>query len=270
MDVTVEDRRSATDDALARTVWYRAFGLALQRPTLRSVEWLSSAETARVFRLAAKGLDLGGERRQALETLLAPLADLRSADALAERYDRLFGHTVRGCVCAYETEYGPENAFQQPQQLADIAGYYRAFGLQPDPAVDSRVDHVACECEFMGFLALKEAHFVEASEAANEPDGSEISETLTETRRAARSFLREHLARFGLAFAAKLAEEAGDDFFGRIGRGLALLLELDCERLAIEAGPPTLQLRPEQPDDTPMACGTGDELIQIRRRADFQ
>lgn len=38
--------------------------------------------------------------------------------------------------------------------LADIAGFYRAFGLN---AVGERVDHISVELEFMSFLLIKEA-----------------------------------------------------------------------------------------------------------------
>ena len=58
---------------------------------------------------------------------------------------------------AFETEYGAGAAFRQPQELADIAGTCLAFDLEPPEGGDERVDHAACECEFMGFLARKEA-----------------------------------------------------------------------------------------------------------------
>ena len=93
------------------------------------------------------------------------LDDPGRADASRQAYWRLFGHTTRGLICACETEYGPDNGFHQPQQLADIAGYYLAFGLRPLAAGDVRADHIACECEFMDFLSRKEARLLDRTGA---------------------------------------------------------------------------------------------------------
>ena len=177
---------------------------------------------------------------------------------------RLFGHS-RGLVCPFETEYGPDGAFRQPQELADIAGYYLAFGLRPSEGADERVDHAACECEFMEFLARKEAFALSAWQAAS--DGPESAEWLDTIQGAARRFLREHLGRFGRAFASLLMKEDPEGFHGALGAVLFRFLGKECQRFGLPAGPPTLELRPPLTDDTPMACGRPEtELIQIQRR----
>ena len=191
---------------------------------------------------------------------LASLA-VPGAETLAATFWRLFGHTTRGLICACETEYGPDNGFHQPQQLADIAGYYLAFGLRPVLATDARADHIACECEFMDFLSRKQAHLVDRLES-----GADVSETLEVTELAERSFLRDHLGRFGRAFAARVAAEDGDGYFGALGRLLIAFVDAECARVGVDAGPVDLMVRPEERDETPMACGTADELIQIQRR----
>ncbi len=57
----------------------------------------------------------------------------------------------------YETEYTTPDALYKAHQLADIAGFYRAFGLEMSTENRERPDHLAAELEFMHFLALKEA-----------------------------------------------------------------------------------------------------------------
>jgi TorA maturation chaperone TorD len=214
--------------------------------------------------------------RLAAEPLLKAaraFADSVPADAagLTAPHARLFGHS-QGLVCPFETEYGSGGSFRQPQELADIAGFYLAFGLRASAGADERADHVACECEFMGFLARKEA-FVLAS--TREPDGigaSEAEEMQDVVLRAAAGFLRDHLARFGLAFATRLVKESGGGFFGALGGVLIGLLHFECERLGVPAGAPTLQVRPPALDDVPMGCGTacgaetGPIPIEIRGR----
>lgn len=57
----------------------------------------------------------------------------------------------------YETECGLPDAYRQAQEMADIAGFYRAFGFTVGGPVRERPDHAAVELEFMHVLALKEA-----------------------------------------------------------------------------------------------------------------
>ena len=70
-------------------------------------------------------------------------------------------HRPRGTITPYETEYGNEALFQQPQELGDLMGFYRAFGLAMKQDRRERADHISCECEFLMFLALKEAYALE-------------------------------------------------------------------------------------------------------------
>ncbi|MBI3264495.1 MAG: molecular chaperone TorD family protein [Acidobacteria bacterium] len=289
----VATRPDAVDDALARSVVYRFLSVGLQPPTGGELHKATSDPSTGAI-AALRHLD-----RQAGGSLAAVAARLGALpppaiEAVSEAFVRLFGHTARGLICACETEYGAHNTFHQPQELADLAGYYLAFGLRPATASGIRVDHIACECEFMDFLNRKEAVLLAADEMGpaegEERSGAEGSpratslagcrgprhsreETLEVTIRAARDFLRDHLARFGRAFATRLASEDPDGYFGALGHVLLAFLNAECTRLAIEAGPADLVLRPEIADDAPMvcgsagsmACGRADDLIQIQR-----
>jgi len=42
-------------------------------------------------------------------------------------------------------------------------------------------------------------------------------------------------------------------------------IEAECARVGVVAGPIDLLVPPDTPDETPMLCGTADELIQIQR-----
>ena len=267
-----ESRRDAVDAALARAVVYRLLSIGFQPPTRARLDEIGARDGFRVVTTALEHLlpscdtstsasvsaDRGG-----LSSAAARLASLTppDVDALSGRYWHLFGHTTRGLICACETEYGPDNGFHQPQQLADISGYYLAFGLRPRAAGEARSDHIACECEFMDFLSRKQAHLLDRLDA--DPD---VAETLEVTELAARSFLRDRLGRFGRAFAARVAAEDGDGYFGALGRLLLAFVDAECARVGVEAGPVDLIVRPEEIDETPMACGSADALIQIQRR----
>jgi len=255
-----EAARHDADAALARAVVYRMLSMGFQPPTEARLDEMGARDGFRAVTAATQYLD--GVNATALASVAARLEALAvpDADTLSASFWRLFGHTTRGLICACETEYGPDNGFHQPQQLADIAGFYFAFGLHPVAATDTRADHIACECEFMDFLSRKQAHLLDQADA-----GADLSETLEVTEMAERSFLREHLGRFGRAFAARVATEDGDGYFGALGRLLLAFVDAECTRVGVEAGPVDLIVRPEEIDETPMACGTADELIQVQR-----
>lgn len=263
-----DDRAAAdVDNALARAVVYRTLSIGFQTPTAGRLRQVGAHDRFRTVTAALQRLEQPGTR-----TRLAPPAaglaalQLPGVEALSASFWHLFGHTTRGLICTCETEYGPDNGFHQPQQLADISGYYLAFGLRPVAATDARADHIACECEFMDFLSRKEALWI------GRPPHTSAEETLEVTRQAARSFLRDHLGRFGRAFAARVAAEDEGGFFGALGHVLLAFVDAECARVGVEAGPIDLIVRPESIDDTPMACGTAPEphaageLIQIQRR----
>jgi TorA maturation chaperone TorD len=272
-DLSASDSESpdqAIDEALARSVLYRTVTWGLRAPAEGSARSLLSPPGQAAMRGAASLLDArassGNALLAAVETFCgqdASPVDRRLAHA------RLFGHS-RGLVCPFETEYGASDAFRQPQELADIAGTYRAFGLEPLEGGDERVDHAACECEFMDFLARKEAYALASLPIAT--DRGEAREGLVTIQGAARGFLRAHLGRFGRAFASLLMKEDAGGFHGALGAVLFRLLTEECQHFGLPPGPPSLELRPPVPDDTPMACGRpdglsrGDEPIQIQRR----
>lgn len=235
------------DQAIARAVVYRTLSIAFQVPTAARLDRLGACREFPVLNAALHELGL------------ASISDRPQEDVEAT-YWRLFGHTTRGPICACETEYGPDNGFHQPQQLADINGYYLAFGVRPGGQGDVRADHIACECEFMDMLCRKEALLANA-----ETLDPLAAETLEATRQAVRTFLRDHLGRFGRAFGTRVAAQDPHGYFGALGRVLAAFLESECVRAGVQAGPIDLAVRPDESDPAPMACGSADELIQIQR-----
>lgn len=255
--------RTTADDALARAIVYRTLSIGFQAPTADRLAGVGAPEGFPVVAAALRHLERSSDNATLDGTAeQLALVALEDEDTLAATFARLFGHTARGPICACETEYGADNTFHQPQQLADISGYYQAFGLRPSVASEARVDHIACELEFMDFLSRKQALLAASDELDSPPD----LETAEATQLAERAFLRNHLARFGRAFATRVVSKEPDGYFGALGHTLLAFLGAECERLGIEAGPADLAVRPDTTDDTPMACGSADDLIQIQRR----
>jgi DMSO reductase family type II enzyme chaperone len=235
----------AVDAALCRSALWEALALGFRWPTAETVARLIATGGADALAAAAAALDRldGGDlarRARALGQAAAPgLDELRAA------YQRLFGHTARGRIPPYETEYGEDAPFLPPREMSDLLGFFRAFGLVLRRDGHERADHIACECEFLLVAARKEAHALERGDAA----------MLEATRQAYRVFLRDHPGRWAPGFGRMLAREAPDTFYGRLGELTAGVVAAECRRVGVAAGPPLLRLRSPGPADAPMACG---------------
>ena len=128
-----------------------------------------------------------------------------SPQALRAQYDTVFGLVVPKECPPYETEYYPtQETFGRSQQMADVAGFYQAFGIEPAQSSPERPDHLALELEFMAFLLLKRRQAIAATD--HDPEAGEQASICD---RALRDFFRDHLAWWLPAFAAGLRRKAG-------------------------------------------------------------
>ena len=239
------DRDLEIDVACCRAGLYSALALGFRPPEKETIARLCSKEGPAALADAASVLDAGGKLAAAARALALIVT---FGDELSASHRRLFGHTARGAVPPYETEYGVEALFQQPQEMGDLMGFYRAFGLTLNNQEHERADHVSCECEFLSFLALKEAYAVEHRDAF----------MLEETRKAERLFLRDHLGRFLPAFANKLTHEDRNGLYGTLGSLAFQFIALECARFSVPLGLENLTLRPADDDRVPMACGSAE------------
>ncbi len=197
---------------------------------------------AQVYRLLARGfgrpdralqsLVKAGRFRRALEEALAALdgtdairavAGLRDS-GLDSEFVRLFSPSVDGNCPPYETEYTGAHVFMGAQQLADVAGFYRAFGLTVSSRLRDRPDHIAAELEFMYVLALKEARAFARGERAN----------AGLCRDAQRKFLRDHLGRWLGAYSHRLSARAGEGFYDALAGVARAFVERDARRLRVQ------------------------------------
>lgn len=229
--------------ALSRSALYEALALGFRPPAADALARISGDEAAEALADAASLLE------PALVPLVRRVAGLHpTVEGLRERYTELFGHTARGKVPAFETEYGADDQVRQPHELADLTGFYGAFGLRIAPGAAERPDHVRCECEFVMSLARREAI---ASERNDDASRDQI-------RRATRLFLRDHLGRFAPALGERLREADPDGFYGALGALLSAFAMDECQRFEVDVGSAVLPLRDPTEDAVPMACGSCD------------
>jgi DMSO reductase family type II enzyme chaperone len=142
-------------------------------------------------------------------------------DALQADYRRAIG--IAGTMC-YETEYGLPHEFRQSQELADIAGFYHAFGFEAGGKVHERPDHLGAELEFTYALALKEAQAITSSMG-------EQTEVCVEAQRA---FLRDHLGKWIGLFAERVAQNpTGSGVYSALAKFTADFVLNDAKQLGV-------------------------------------
>ncbi len=254
MTITVSTQ--APQVVQARSAAYTLIAYALQYPDRELIETLANPEQWTDWPDVLKAADgaiytpLQAVRDALLAEaeMLANCSDEQPCD-LQCRHDILFGHAVRGKCPAYEMEYGRHEIIRQASDLADIAGFYGAFGLQFTDGADGRPDHISAECEFMSALCAKEAY------ALTRDDEEKVDVCVN----AERAFLKDHLARWLPAFARRIEKADPTGLYGEIARFAEAFVKAECDNFDIHAGPQKLELRPTDPVlDRSISCGPAD------------
>ncbi|CAN5337580.1 hypothetical protein BH09PLA1_BH09PLA1_00100 [soil metagenome] len=258
---------------LARQLAYRFLSLAMSDP--RSKRWhdlhddvfltavLSAAEYLSTEPQCRVGVLAPGELAQDSLDFAPLLRIIRDPQIdLNTQYERIFGLMLPKKCPPYETEYCPQTfSVYRSQTLADIAGFYRAFGLEPSRDMPERDDHIALELEFMAYLLAKERRAADTEQA-------------TICRDAQKRFAREHLAWWVPAFARALEQQSArmdgpqreSIFYALVASALAAFIPI--ERAILEIDPPKELVAPgpvePQEEMSCSACAGSCERSQPR------
>ena len=147
-----------------------------------------------------------------------PELSSKKEDMMSE-YDRLFRASE---VWLYGTEHLRMNEVQRSKSLADIMGFYRAFGLKPDT---DRPDALPCELEFMHYLILKGSHALESGDSADAKEKAAICLD------AERKFFTEHLYPSAEKIAEAIISKSDNDFYVNISKEMLEFLKSERELL---------------------------------------
>jgi TorA maturation chaperone TorD len=242
--MATETRSHRVDEALRRASVYELFAHAFAYPNderieaLRAVagEVLVTTRSPLLLRFATIAQDVG---RPALEPAFVSLSTFSSSP---------------DCP-TFETAYFGSDAQQQTQRMADIAGFYRAFGVA-SPEGGYRPDDLPVELDFMAYLCRKEAF---AAEHLGAP-------RVGQARRAQRMFLEEHLGRWAPQLGANVADHVPPaHFYGLAGETLVAWISSECRVLG--AAPEPVSGNPIASWPAPVSHGpefaTGGSFIPI-------
>lgn len=157
-----------------------------------------------------------------------PMLRNRIIQALHSLIDETMRLNINDLLREYELVVSPEknllyegnchHPFSAYEEMADIAGFYRAFGFNFD---GERPDHVCLELEFMRILTLKEAM------ASQEGDMERVDLIIN----AEKDFLSSHIGRWTDAL-LQMTEDIS--FYGTLSRFLNEWVKMECDLYSVK------------------------------------
>jgi TorA maturation chaperone TorD len=216
---TTDRRKEVTASrAVARASLYQVLSQALAFPDDDAVAALVEIDLPQAKEAAALlPVDLSPE--------LAAFGDQlngTSASELKSLHRHVFTHVISTDCPPCEAFYTAKGIFQETSELADIAGFFKAFDLTL--AESERVDHISVELEFMHFLTYKEAY------ARTHHD----AEKARFCRDVQRKFFQDHLGRWSLHFARLLDQKADGGYYSRLASLLEKFVSSETAFLRVE------------------------------------
>ncbi|MCC7106949.1 MAG: molecular chaperone TorD family protein [Chloroflexi bacterium] len=209
------------DELLARAMLWRLAARAFWYPDSELVATLNDQGQRDTAEQWGSAIDDDGQVSTDLRQLWAAI-DATRADgpALPEEYLYLFARHVR--VPIHETSYRPALA-DRSVVLAELGGFYAAFGFQTSASQPEAPDHASAESEFMATLLAKEAY-------ARANDWAEQARVTQEARA---KLVKEHLRVWLPGLTTALARHARIPFYpAAAALGTALLA---AERIPVDA-----------------------------------
>ena len=140
------------------------------------------------------------EKLVASECVNWQLSDLQA------EHRRVFSNVITLDCPPYETLFGNDHVFAQSHVMGDIAGFYKAFGVELSKDIHERLDHLSVEFEFMHFLAYKESY-------SRCHDGAEKTQIVVDAQK---KFVKNHIGRWVPLFCRMLVKKADSGLFRNV------------------------------------------------------
>jgi len=137
----------------------------------------------------------------------------KESDKMCLEYDKLFRASE---LWLYGTEYISTNVFQKSKYLADIMGFYKAFGLEPG---SDRPDLLSSELEFMHFLIFKKINALKTN------GGMDLEEKIFVCEDAQKKFFSEYLLSSVQKISEAVISKSNNDFYKEAAVQLLEFLE---------------------------------------------
>ena len=224
------------EDTAGVAAGFRLLSLGFTPPDEDSLEQLRRLTVFAARHAREEGL------AEALGELELLLDDDDLLPELAAEHEALFGGSVR--VAPYESSY-ERDPFRQGRVMADVEGFYRAFGADSHGPAAERPDHAGCELEFLALLRAKRLEAAEAGEA----ERAEIC------REAEEAFLSDHLGRWFPPFCREVARESGSAVLRQLALVGERMVVAELAARGLEPVPLVARRRPSMVERDELSCG---------------
>src|SRR5215467_524337 len=260
----------AVERALNRSKLYLLLSWSLLYPEDDEfLDYLQCGEFVEDGRAALDALqtaldNLGGERAKQKIGLLrkhfdhierlvgSECVNWQLSDLQAE-HRRVFSNVITLDCPPYETLFGNDHVFAQSQVMGDIAGFYRAFGVELSQDIHERLDHLSVEFEFMHFLAYKESY-------SRCHDGADKTQIVLDAQK---KFVKNHIGRWVPLFCRMLVKKASTGFYKHIADLMAEWMDFEVAFLGVTPQPYSeTDYRPatfNSPEGQTYECGAQDQ-----------
>ncbi len=243
------------DGLLTRSSMYQVLSACFLYPTEKNLTMLKTPDIQEYQKelMLCYERDESAELNRCFGEVLEAFA-ATSIETLQSEYQRIVGHTMSKECPLYETQYGASQVFQQVQELGDIQGFYRAFGLDTSDIEKERCDHVSVELEFMHFLLYKQAY-------AMENHGDEKAQICVDAQK---KFLKEHVGKWVPLFSVLFARKAGEGFYSAVSALTKEFLRLEMKLMDVKT-----EIYKESDLNQEAVAGASDECLSCASSEDF-
>ena len=260
----------AVERALNRSKLYLLVSWSLLYPEDDEfLDYVQCGEFVEDGRAAIDALDvaldgIGGERAKQKLVLLRKQFDQiekvvasecvnwQLSDLQAE-HRRVFSNVITLDCPPYETLFGNDHVFAQSQVMGDIAGFYRAFGVELSKDIHERLDHLSVEFEFMHFLAYKESY-------SRCHDGADKTQIVLDAQK---KFVKNHIGRWVPLFCRMLVKKADSGLYKHVADLMAEWMDFEAAFLGVVPQPYSeTDYRPatfSAPEGQTYECGAQDQ-----------
>jgi putative dimethyl sulfoxide reductase chaperone len=260
----------AVERALSRSKMYLLLSWSLLYPEDEEfLDYMQCGEFVEDGRAALDALqttldNIGGERaKQKIAVLRRHLDHIEKlvtsecvnwqlTDLQAE-HRRVFSNVITLDCPPYETLFGNDHVFAQSHVMGDIAGFYKAFGVELSKDIHERLDHLSVEFEFMHFLAYKESY-------SRCHDGAEKTQIVVDAQK---KFLKNHIGRWVPLFCQMLVKKADSGLFKIVAEMTSDWMDFEAAFLSVTPQPYSeADYRPatfNAPEGQTYECGAQDQ-----------
>ncbi len=236
-------REASVEELLLRAAAFRAIAQGFAYPARDQVAFAAGA----LGGVAKRAGELGNRGLERAFRHLARTWPGLDAETLRQDYQRLF--LGSGPVSLHETAYGDGRRIAgRTAELADISGFYLAFGFGIAEGDPDLPDHLCAELEFVSALLVKLAY-------AGRNGWSPARQVV---RRALRSVLEHHLGRWPGSFAAALRESQATGAYQELARTVELLVGAEARLFRVQPRLATGRLPHDAMQDDAIECPLAD------------